>query len=50
MGALDYVWYEAGRMAVTRQIPLPSRDDVSDFLPSERFPSDHLSVRVHHLH
>ena len=44
VGLLDYVWYQPSRMVVKRQIPLPSREDVAAFLPSERFPSDHLSV------
>ena len=44
VGLLDYVWYQPSRMVVKRQIPLPSREDVTAFLPSERFPSDHLSV------
>ncbi len=33
-------------MAVKRAIPLPTRDEVADFLPSEQFPSDHLSVCI----
>jgi len=44
-GALDYVWLERDRMRVTREIPLPSEVEVADFLPSRRFPSDHLAVR-----
>jgi hypothetical protein len=44
VGLLDYVWYQPSRMLVKRQIPLPSREDVAAFLPSECFPSDHLSV------
>ena len=44
VGLLDYVWYQPSRMLVKRQIPLPSREDAAAFLPSERFPSDHLSV------
>lgn len=43
-GALDYVWHEAARMHAARQIPLPTLEDVQSFLPSEQFPSDHLSV------
>lgn len=43
-GALDYVWYEPGRMAVRREIELPGVDELVGWLPSERFPSDHLSV------
>jgi 2',5'-phosphodiesterase len=44
-GALDYVWLERERMRVAREIPLPSEVEVADFLPSQRFPSDHLAVR-----
>ena len=45
-GALDYVWLERDRMAVAREVPLPSEVEVAGFLPSQRFPSDHLAVRV----
>ena len=44
-GALDYVWYEPARLRVLREVPLPSKLEVESFLPSQRFPSDHLSVR-----
>ncbi|DBA96565.1 TPA: hypothetical protein ACH3X1_015434 [Trebouxia sp. C0004] len=43
-GLLDYIWYEPQRMRVERAIPLPSLEEVKAFVPSERFPSDHLSV------
>ena len=43
--ALDYVWYDRDRLAVRREIPLPSETELQGFIPSERFPSDHLSVR-----
>ena len=43
-GALDYVWLERERMRAAREIPLPSEVEVADFLPSRRFPSDHLAV------
>ena len=29
---------------MVRGIPLPSLQEVEDFLPSQRFPSDHLAV------
>ena len=45
IGALDYVFYEPARLRVLREIPLPSEVEVLSFLPSQRFPSDHLSVR-----
>lgn len=44
-GALDYVWYEPTRLRVLREVPLPAKLEVESFLPSQRFPSDHLSVR-----
>lgn len=44
-GLLDYVWFEPHRLKVDRRILLPSLQEVQGYLPSERFPSDHLSVR-----
>ena len=44
-GLLDYIWYEPSRLKVERAIPLPGLEEVQGYLPSERFPSDHLSVR-----
>lgn len=44
-GLLDYIWYEPSRLKVERAIPLPSLEEVQGYLPSQRFPSDHLSVR-----
>lgn len=44
-GLLDYVWYEPQQLKVERAIPLPTLEEVKAFVPSERFPSDHLSVR-----
>ncbi len=49
-GLLDYIWYEPQRMKVERAIPLPSLEEVKAFIPSERFPSDHLSVHILILH
>ena len=43
-GLLDYVWYEPGRMEVSRALPMPSKQDVASFLPSAAFPSDHIAV------
>lgn len=43
-GLLDYVWFEPSRLKVDRAIPLPSLEEVQGYLPSQRFPSDHLSV------
>lgn len=37
--------HEDARMHPARQIPLPSLADVQSYLPSQNFPSDHLSVR-----
>ena len=44
-GLLDYMWYEPSRLKVERAIPLPTLEEVKGYVPSERFPSDHLSVR-----
>ena len=44
-GLLDYIWFEPSRLKVERAIPLPSLEEVQGYLPSQRFPSDHLSVR-----
>ncbi len=49
-GLLDYIWYEPQRMKVERAIPLPSLEEVKAFIPSERFPSDHLSVSTRMVH
>lgn len=43
-GLLDYIWFEPSRLKVERAIPLPSLEEVQGYLPSHRFPSDHLSV------
>ena len=43
--ALDHVWYDRDRLAVRREIPVPSETELQGLIPSERFPSDHLSVR-----
>ena len=45
VGLLDFVWFEPGRMSVSRTIPLPTQEEVRHTcLPSERFSSDHLAV------
>lgn len=45
VGLLDFVWFERGRMSVSRTIPLPTQEEVRHTcLPSERFSSDHLAV------
>lgn len=33
-------------MAVRREIPLPQPQELAGWIPSERFPSDHLAVRL----
>lgn len=45
-GALDYVWYDPRQLQVVRQIPLPGLEELQDWMPSQRFPSDHLAVRA----
>ena len=45
VGLLDFVWFEPGRMSISRTIPLPTEEEVRHTcLPSERFSSDHLAV------
>ena len=45
VGLLDFVWFEPGRMSISRTIPLPTQEEVQHTcLPSERFSSDHLAV------
>lgn len=43
-GLLDYVWIEPGAMEVAQLVPVPSTDQLGGYLPSQRFPSDHLAV------
>lgn len=43
-GALDHIFYEPDRMQIQREIPLPSEEELQGWIPSKRFPSDHLSV------
>eukprot|EP00884_Botryococcus_braunii_P003659 jgi/Botrbrau1/13294/Bobra.27_2s0014.1 len=43
-GCLDYVWYEPEKMMVRRAIPLPAEEELNGWIPSPRFPSDHLAV------
>jgi len=41
---LDYVWHDPTVLAVTRQLPCPPQQLLGNFIPSPRFPSDHLAV------
>ena len=43
-GLLDYIFLEPGRMDVKRLLPMPTLQDLTGFIPSERFPSDHIAV------
>ena len=45
-GVLDYVFFDADNLSVERTIPLPSLEEISEFvaLPSVYFPSDHLAL------
>ena len=43
-GLLDYVWYQPGRMCVRELHPPPGEAELAGWIPSARFPSDHLSV------
>ena len=41
----DYIFYEATRLGVSQVVPLPAEHEVAGTaLPSQRFPSDHLSL------
>lgn len=43
---LDYIFIDSEQLAVERVVPLPSLEEVSEFvaLPSVYFPSDHLAL------
>jgi tRNA A37 threonylcarbamoyladenosine synthetase subunit TsaC/SUA5/YrdC len=41
---LDYVWHDPAALAVARQLPCPPEQLLGGFIPSPRFPSDHLAV------
>eukprot|EP00803_Ostreobium_quekettii_P002086 evm.model.scf_565.5 EVM.evm.TU.scf_565.5 scf_565:12776-26338(-) len=41
---LDYIWYDPRHLRVERGVPMPSERELRSFLPSRRFPSDHLAV------
>lgn len=41
---LDYVWHDPQVLAVSRQLPCPPEQLLGGFVPSPRFPSDHLAV------
>ena len=43
-GLLDYIFLEPGRMDVKRLLPIPPREELEGYIPSERFPSDHIAV------
>ncbi|PSC75583.1 2, 5 -phosphodiesterase 12 [Micractinium conductrix] len=46
-GLLDYIWYEPSALEVVREVPLPTLAEMGGtegYLPSQRFPSDHLPV------
>ncbi|GMH35852.1 hypothetical protein BSKO_03720 [Bryopsis sp. KO-2023] len=43
---LDYIWFRPDEFSVKRVIPMPTEEDLGGPVPSEIFPSDHLSVVV----
>ncbi|KAL4445318.1 hypothetical protein ABPG77_011143 [Micractinium sp. CCAP 211/92] len=46
-GLLDYIWYEPSALEMARDVPLPTLAEMGGpegYLPSQRFPSDHLPV------
>lgn len=45
-GVLDYIFIDSDWLSVTRAVPFPSHEEVTEFvaLPSVYFPSDHLAL------
>ena len=43
-GLLDYVWYDRDHIRVKGTAPIPTKDQLGGYLPSPRYPSDHLAV------
>ncbi len=43
-GLLDYVFFQPERMCAREALPLPGAAELAGWLPSQRFPSDHLSL------
>ena len=43
-GLLDYIWYDPMAFMVKKIIPPQAKENLGGFLPSARFPSDHLAV------
>ena len=45
-GVLDYIFIDSDHLSVTRAVPFPSHEEVTEFvaLPSVYFPSDHLAL------
>lgn len=46
IGVLDYIFIDSDHLSVTRAVPFPSHEEVTEFvaLPSVYFPSDHLAL------
>lgn len=45
-GVLDYIFIDSDHLSVSRAVPFPSHEEVTEFiaLPSVYFPSDHLAL------
>lgn len=43
-GLLDYIWYQNNCIQVKNVAPIPGKDELGGYLPSYRYPSDHLAV------
>lgn len=45
-GVLDYIFVDSDHLSVSRVVPFPSHEEVTEFeaLPSVYFPSDHLAL------
>ena len=47
-GTIDYIWYNKSTMSLVSLLEMPTMAQVrsENFLPSKRFPSDHLRIEA----
>jgi len=43
-GLLDYIWYQNNCICVKNVAPSPRKEELEGYLPSSKYPSDHLAV------
>lgn len=43
-GLLDYIWYQSNCICVKNIAPSPGKEELGGYLPSYKYPSDHLAV------